>query len=468
MKKNDLIPIFQSFSKKEVKDFKKWLLSPAHNSREDVVLLYEYLILDENLYGSATLEKESVFGSIFTNETYNDAKMRQVIYFLKAAVDDFLTYQALLKDAVRAKIMLSSVFRTRKIEKSFLQTIKEAQTLQEKFPYRNDTFLSNEYRLQQEQYLFFEGQKRLVQMNLQEVTDAIDNNYLANKLRQSCLMLAHQTVYKINYDLGLIQEIVRFVEMNEKLSHSAIAIYYYGYKTFFEKENEEHYFNLKKEIDTNEHKFPSSEVRDIYLMAINYCIGRVNAGNPSFTQETFEWYKRGFSKNILIENETVSRFTFRNVVSAATKLKEFGWVEQFIQEYKNLVEDKYRESTVHYSLSKVYYEKGDYKTAMRMISQFENDDILLNLAAKTMLIKMFYEESEFDALESLLESMRTYLQRKDVIGYHKSNYKNIIKYTKKLINSFAYSKQKKLDLKDEITNANPLTEKSWLLEQLVI
>ena len=84
------------------------------------------------------------------------------------------------------------------------------------------------------------------------------------------------------------------------------------------------------------------------------------------------------------------------------------------------------------------------------------------------LIKMFYEESEFDALESLLESMRTYLQRKDVIGYHKSNYKNIIKYTKKLINSFAYSKQKKLDLKDEITNANPLTEKSWLLEQLVI
>ena len=85
MKKNDLIPIFQSFSKKEVKDFKKWLLSPAHNSREDVVLLYEYLILDENLYGSATLEKESEFGSIFTNETYNDAKMRQVIYFLKFA-----------------------------------------------------------------------------------------------------------------------------------------------------------------------------------------------------------------------------------------------------------------------------------------------------------------------------------------------------------------------------------------------
>ena len=79
---------------------------------------------------------------------------------------------------------------------------------------------------------------------------------------------------------------------------------------------------------------------------------------------------------------------------------------------------------------------------------------------------MYYEQEEIDVLESLLESMRTYIQRKKVMGYHKNNYKNIIRYTKKLLKITPYSKLTREKLHEEISQVSPLTEKKWLLTQL--
>ncbi|MEO0777604.1 MAG: hypothetical protein AAF146_13645, partial [Bacteroidota bacterium] len=57
-------------------------------------------------------------------------------------------------------------------------------------------------------------------------------------------------------------------------------------------------------------------------------------------------------------------------------------------------------------------------------------------------------------------------QRKKVIGYHKSNYKNIIRYTRKLLKVNPYNKTALQRLGGEIEAANPLTEREWLLRQL--
>ena len=62
-----------------------------------------------------------------------------------------------------------------------------------------------------------------------------------------------------------------------------------------------------------------------------------------------------------------------------------------------------------------------------------------------------------------LASMRTYLLRKRIMGYHKANYQKIIKYTKLLMkhegDNEALKKLKNTILQDEFT------EKEWFLEQ---
>ena len=467
MKKSQLINILNTFSAKEIRETRKWLRSPAHNQRQDVVQLFDFFFEDNHLSNEDCLEKPFVFSWIYPKETYDDAKMRQVMFFLLKAIEDFLIYKELNKDEISTKNILSKVYRKRKLDKLFEKNVKQSEQLLEKSTIQNENYYRNEYQLHLEKYNYQSRVNRLSQ-NLQEVSDTLDIAFLAGKLRQYCLMLSHQSVYQKEYSIGLLKNILPLIQQEDYIKIPAIASYYFIYKTLTEKENESHFFLLKEQIKNNGHFFPLGEIRDIFLMTINYCIGRMNSGIESFIREAFELYHLGFKKRILIENNLVTRVTFHNVISIGLKLKEYHWVENFIEDYQYFLEEKHREGFVYYSLARLHYEKNDYHQAMKLLVQdVQYDDILIFLNSKILLSWMYYEEGELDALDSLTESMRTYIQRKKIMGYHKVNYKNYLKLLKKLIR-IKPTKKEKEKLSAEIIEANPLTpqERKWLLTQL--
>lgn len=79
------------------------------------------------------------------------------------------------------------------------------------------------------------------------------------------------------------------------------------------------------------------------------------------------------------------------------------------------------------------------------------------------MLEIYYEEKSWDALEALLVSFSCYLQRKQVIAYHKKVYKSIILLTRKLMALQPYDKAGKEALKKEIEQTNPLAERDWVL-----
>lgn len=467
MENSHLIITLRTFSQKEFRELRKWLDSPIHNQRSDVILLFEYLTSYAHLEDEKYLKKEKVFGKIFTNEPYDDARLRQTMHFLLKAVEDYLIWQEMQEDVVKTRIALASVYRKRRLDKAFTKLIRSVENIQEKFSYRNEKYLQNEYLLQQEKYLFLEGKKRTIKMNLQEMSDSLDLTYIADKLKLSSLMLAHQAVYKASYDMGLLdEESLKHIEDKKLQSVPAVGTYYYIYKTMTDQNNPKHFEALKDKIQQYTDLFPQEEMRDFYLHAINYCIRRLNSGEESYFREAFELYRRGIEEKILITNNTIDPYLFRNATSAGLKLKEFKWVDYFIHNYKDYLEEQHRENFYLFNLARLRFEQRDYDSAMELLAQTDFDDILIQLNAKTMLFKMYYELDEMDALESLLESFRTYLSRKDVIGYHRSNYQNIIRYTKKLVRLNPYNKEKREKLRQEISDTSPLTERTWLLKQL--
>jgi hypothetical protein len=468
MEKSRLILLFNTFTKKEIRDLRKWLHSPAHNQRQDVILLFEHLSKNQTDDVESSDAKTAAFQAIFPSESFDDARLRQVMHFFFKAIEEFLIYQELRADEVRSLTALARVYRKRKLDKLFHTAIQSAQEANLAYPFRNENFQRNEFLIQLEELAFTEGKRRTVKMNLQEVVNALEVTFLADKLRYSCLMLAHQSVYKTDYDLGLLELVLRYVEERQLLHIPAIAVYYYGYRTNTEKQETHFFQNLKEQVLLHENLFPAGELRDIYLMTINYLISRMNAGDTSISPELFEFYKKGLERGVLFENEVLSRFTFRNIVSLGLKLGEFAWVEQFILSYRSKLEPQHQESIGHFSMANLAFEKKDYATAMRQLMQVEYDDLLMNLNAKRMLIKMFYEEEEIDSLESLLDSLRTYLQRKKVMGYHKSNITNFIRLTKRLLKVNPYEKKMLEDVRRDILDSTPMsgTDREWLLQRL--
>ena len=468
MIKSRLIEVLRTFSKKDFREFKKWVDSPSHNQRQDVVALYDYLLENNNLQDESALEKQIVFPFLYKNEKYDDSKMRQVMHFMFKAIEDYLIYSEINKNPTYLKIALARNYRKKRLIKQAEKTINNIENELKKATIQSNIHFRNKYLFEEEKYNFLIGLKQIrTELNLQDASESLEVSFIVDKLNQAGLMASHKSVYNIEYDKGLLSEVLNHVENKGLLKKPYVATYYYIYKTLVEKEVDSHFENLKFQINNSGHTFPPEEKGPIYLMAVNYCIHRMNAGAKEYIKEAFLLYKEGIENKALIEDTGyLSRFAFQNVIAIALRLKEYQWVENFIKDYQDFLQEKYRQSSVHYNQAKLYYEKGDYDKATELFMQFEHKDILLNLNAKSMLLKMYYEQSEFRILESLLESVRAYLQRKKVMGYHKSNYKNIIRYTKKLLKVNPYSKAQKEKLKAEIETAKPLTEKAWLLKQL--
>lgn len=466
MHNSHLIVVLRTFSKKELRELQKWLESPIHNQRDDVLSLLHYLTSNDTLDREKQLRKEKIYEKIFPKEVFDDAKLRQTMHFLLRAVEDFLVYQAFQENPTFNKVLLASVYRKRKLEKPFQKIIRTAEEVQQEALYQEEQFLRNEFLIHQEINEFQSARARTTKMNFQELSDTLDISYIASKLRHGCSMLSHQAVYKTPYDTGLLSEVLHYIETRQLLHIPAIAVYYNIYKTLTSNSEPKFFEQLLEQIKENGHLFPETVLRGFYLHAINYCIRKINSGEESYFRTSFELYRQGLEKKILLENDMIDPILFRNIAVNGLRLHEFEWVDYFIHQYKEYLEEQHRENFFRFTLARLRFEQKDYNSAMVLLAQTDFDDILIQLSAKSMLIKIYYELEETDALESLLESMRTYLNRKGVIAYHRANYQNMIRYTKKLVRINPYNKVQKEKLRQEIATANPLTERDWLLKQL--
>lgn len=466
MKKSQLIEVLTTLNKSEAREFKKWLCSPVHNQREDVVQLFDYLMTGNHLSDDKFLEKERIYRKIFGKEAYNDAKLRQTSFFLNRALEEYLIYKESQLYAVKEKLALISTYRKKNLQKPLNRALDQAAKSHLEYHYRNEDYFRNEYMIQQEKYNELAAKQKPMQLNLQDTAEALDKAYIIEKLVWSCRMLFHKNLYRTEYDLVFLPQILTEIKEKELTSEPAIATYYYVIMAITNTENPTYFEKLRSVINQHGHLFPPQQKQEIYLMIINYCIRKMNAGIEPFYRVTFEWYRQGIVNDILTENNRISPSTYLNTVTSAIKAGEFSWAKRFVVAYKQMLPKSEQENLSHFSEAKLFFEQKDYRNAMRLLIQVEYNNILMNLNAKAMLLKMYYEQDEIDVLESLLESMRTYMRRKKVIGYHKNIYKNLIQYTKKLIRINPFNKDHKTKLRQEIETADPLPERQWLLEQL--
>lgn len=463
MNNSKLIAVYQTLSGVEKRVFSKFLTSPYFNQREDVLQFWNYL-LKESKYLEGGLSKKRIFEAVFPHTDFDETILRHTASQLLNCLEEFLAVRRFRKDSFQSKLYLAEAYRERNLEKHFNQSIRLAQKeLESKV--RDPKYYQDLFQLEFEKYAFIESQKRTTTNNLQEISHAFDVHALSGKLRQSCFLLAHQTVYKTEYDHSFLSFILEYLKDNPLLEIPAIAIYYHCYRALTE-DDEQQFQQLKSYFESHGKHFSPEESGSILMLALNFCIRKINLGERAFIAEAFAFYQLGVENEILLEHGILSRFTYKNIVALGLNLKKFDWVENFIHTFRKKLETTYQNSYFYYNLARFHFTKKEYGNAMELLSKSDDSDLLLNLDGKVMLLKMYYELEELEALESLLGSMKTFLNRKKIIGYHKTHYEGIIRFTKKLMSLRPNDKLTKSKLEQEIENAEGLSEKEWLLGQL--
>lgn len=468
MQKSVLIEIVQSLNKKEIRELNKWLHSPAHNQREDTIRLFDFLVkyLSKN---EGIPEKEAAWKVVFPGKPYDDAYMRQVMFFLLKAIEEYLVFAEQRADEVRFQVSLARIYRGRKLEKAYRQAQRIGREQLERQPLRNTYYLQHKFLFEQEECSWQTSISQDISVYLQAMSNALDHWFAAEKLQVgNAMLILHKVYQKASYNLGLLEYILNYSNEEKLIKEPAIAMYYYACM-IVKNPNELEYFDHFEELlhEKGEHLFGASELFDLYRTALNYCTAKVNQGLTDFAKRALRLYRKGLQRGILLDNNIVPKHVFGNAVGFAIKLHEYEWAEKFIQEYKDRLDEKERNSIVNFNLSRLFFEKGEYKTAQRLLMHFEYDDMLLNIIAKTMLLKIYYETDEFDALESLIDSMRIYLQRKEALDpTRKAGYKNLLSLMKKMLQINIFSRAQREKFRETVVGTNPLAERDWMLKQL--
>ena len=469
MQNSRLLELLRTLTPAELTAFGKYLRSPFFNHRDDVVRLFDYFFEKKEAKREDVFDKKNVFVGIFPGEKMDDKKLSYAMSFLYQATQNFLVYNELMAGGEAAfQIQLARAMRKRGLGRPFETALKKAEDTLANQPHRNTDYHYLSHLLHLEKYESGVSERRTASRSFQEMAGETDLYFIATKLRQGCTALMHKAVSETSYRLDLLGEVLAQVERQQLQAVPAIGIFYYAYRALTEEDAKPWFGRLREAMRLHFHQFPKAEMRDIYTLAVNYCIRQINtqreAGGHEFhLRQVFEIYQEGLENEVFTDGGVLSRFTYNNIANAGLGLKAFDWVEVFLKKYRDSLEPRHRESAYLFNLASLHFRRSDYGRVLELLTQTEFDDLLHQLDARRMLLRSYFELGEFTALDSLLDSFQAFMRRHRDVGYLRQNYLNLIRFTRKLLQTPASDRAAREKLRSEIVEAKALAEREWLL-----
>lgn len=465
MKNYKLYELFEALSNGELRRLRRFLQSPYFTARQDAWGAFEYLA-QRRAAGRPLPERELLFQHTFPGQGYDEMKLRATMSDLQELIERFLLIEAQREDTFAAAMALADLYRRRGLERHFKWTMKKAGRQLQENPLRDPDYYEKRLDYQSAWLDYQSASSRTTELHLQEITDTLDVSYLLSKLRYACTQLTHSAVYQREYRFGILPLALEEAERLGYLGIPAVAIYYHCYRFLSEGYSLPHFQRFRSLLLEHGPLLSLKELRGLYLLAINFCIRQMNSGSLDFAREGWTMYRQGLEQGVLLEDGRLSRFTFHNIAATGIRLGKLDEVERFIRDYESCLAEEYRSISVRFLRARLAFARGKLAEAAGLLKNADFKDLVNNLIAKSLLIKIYYQMEEYELLEAHLENLRSFLQRREFSDYHRRNYLNIIRFVQRLMALAPYDKKGRQKLERDILNAKVLTEREWLLEQV--
>jgi hypothetical protein len=477
MKERKILRVLEKFSVAELNSFRKFLVSPFFNQNERIIALFD--LIDDyvrNKKDFYELSNEQLWEKVHGNlKDFTEIRLRKLFSDIFALSEEYMAHVEFSEEKSFKLSMLFKAYKNRGLRELYPTIINDTTQIEKIHKNKNAEFYLHKYMHQRSIMEFnLEGQilarnedleKKL---NVEEVSYNLDVFYIAEKLKYYCNILSFNRSYKINKKIIGIEIILKLAQSEVFKDYPPIAVYYTISKTITEENNEAHYYKLKELINEYLHLFTEKEAKEIFESALNYCVTKGNKGNVEFEKEALTLFKYGLKNNLLFDKEKyMPPGYFRNIVFYSLRQSEYDWAEKFIDEFGSTLNPSIRESNVNFSLARIEMYKKNYSKVIELLAYTEYTEVFQALLSRNLLLAAYYELKEVDSLESLLNSFKLYLDReKSYNKERKTQYYNLIKFTRTLLNLTKKDKDKLQALKEEIEKAEAVVNKAWLLEKV--
>lgn len=465
IRKIQLFRLWFSLSAKELTNFGEYLGIKAFNRKPEFRKIYDQLVA----VSSVELEKmsrEELFGILFPDRSFDDQYLRNTCFKIQQLLQKFLLIEKINLQEFSEQNTLLDIFRERELDDLFQQQLRKIKNNQQKNSLRDYQYYHRQFSILDAEDSHTALQLRSQPTHFQEADQALEFYFILRKLRQACNLLGHQNLQSVEYDFGLLEPVLNYIKEKKLDQVSVLDLYYNCYFSLAEPEEDLYFFKFRDLLSAQEKLLSVTETGELYLRLLNQYIRRINQGQNHYLEAVFKLYQSGIERGYLFEGEYLSRFIYRNAVFSGLKLQKFTEVYDFMYEYKNKLDGAYRDSTFYFCLTRYHYAVGDMGKAIDLLQQYNYKDLLSNLAAKTLMAKIYFEQNERDVLEYFLISFTAVVKRKKGLGYHRASFLNFISILKKINKLADYDPENRKKLIAKIKVTHPLTERNWLLKKL--
>jgi len=464
MIESKLISLLKTFKKGEWRLFKEFLASPYFNKRTDLIAFFGYIATTAPEFSGKKLSKVVVFKKLYPKQAYDDKRMRYLMNYTLKAAEEFLGQQKLESMTLKDNYILEELV-DRKLEKHSKKYFDKIANNQINSKTKSIEYYYLNYQLADTANKHFNNQGlRKDDENLRLASDNLDLFYFTKKIKYSCEMLNRQKVFSTTYDLSYTNFLYKYLKESGRKIEPLTAIYFEIYSTLVKEESSENFEHLKELITIHNEEIPAIEKQHIYSYAINFCLrqARSNVRAEYYVSQCLELYLEGIYQEFLLDNGYLSPWNFKNVVKLGVNLKKYDWTEQFIQDYHKKLAPEFQQDALHYNLADLAYKRKNYEEAQYHLLRVEYSDVFYTLGAKTMLLKIYYENNELEPLFSLIASFSIYLRRnKKLSKVFQETYLNFTTLLHQIIRA---TKDKIPIIIERIKSTESLTSRNWLLK----
>lgn len=453
--------VFCSLSGPEIRRLESFLDSPYHNQRDDVKQLFVELRKARN--NSETPVKEELWEQVYPGTPFHLPDLRHLLNYLLRAIETFLTLRKLDQDQAYQSLLLAEAYLDHDLEELSNSRLRKASRQIEGSQGIGADRLLHGIRRSELDYKSHAIKGRSFRAGLQEISDRVDKWFAVQKLKYACTMLSQRNVFKADYELDFIADIIDRVAKGSFVDEPMIMIYYATYRMLMEDHSTVAFEEQIRLLDTHGGLFSHPDLRSLYLMSVNFWIRQLNRGSQDAANQVYQLYQKGLEEGWLFENNELSPYTYKNVVTAGLKLKEYSKVGRFIEQYKKRLPEGVRYSYYQSGLAEVELAQGHWKEVLKILRFVQHRDPLAQLRARIMQIKAGYELGGIEIVEYQLDNLRQLLRRRKELAYHREAYANFERFLRRLLSLMPGEAKQAEKLELEIKETDPLPEQEWLL-----
>ena len=464
MKKSKLLDVFRALEAREWRPFEDFLHSPYFNKKEEVSRLGEHLLLAARRgFPEKMLEQEAIMNAAFPEDQAGEKQLAYAMSDLLKLCEQFLSWRAIEEEGLTVSLYHLRTCQSRDLEKSYKRTYNNCRKELLDDGLESQTRLWQRYQLCQiAEDKFAAKGLRTTDPYLQEAADRLDIYYLTQKLKLSCAMIARQTALNEQYAIRVLSQEV--LQQIDHLPENSLARLYAQSYSLLQTDNDEAALQgLWNSLIEQQQAIAPEEVTELFHHTVTYCIQQIRKGFRQFTTQLLNIYQEGLARGFLLEEGVLSPWNYKNIVKLGLGLRRFDWVDLIIRQYTDVLPEDQREDAFHYNMADLQYHRQNYDQAFFHLNKVEFTDIHYILGSKTMLVKIYFETDETEALLALLSSFSIYLKRNRLIANNiRLAYKNFLNFTNKLLKATADHQDQLLA---DIRHTVSLSDRSWLLVQ---